>query len=203
MSAFASSPARTAEEPMAFTSDELLRGGITAWVVFMALLVLGEAVHLTALRFWSESSSATPGSFSAVPETFVAIVPALIIYVLCAGIVAATATPFGILIVMVIARAMRRHRAIGVHLAVYAAFSAGIGGACIAVAPSGNPMAWFVIIPAASFAVAIPLAWWWTARRALRIDAGLITPRPRRPDPDAAYEDRIPATGLGGASAES
>ena len=196
MSALAPSPVRTAEKPLAFTGEELIRGGITAWLVFMVLLICGETVHLTTLRFRGERAPAAL-------EAFVAAVPALVIYLLCAGIVAAFVTPIGILIVMLIARAMRGLRAMSIHLAVYSAFSVGIGGACIAIAPAENPVAWFFVIPAGSFAIAIPLAWWWTARRALRIDAGLFTPRPRHPDLDAAYEDRLTAADHAEAPRES
>jgi hypothetical protein len=191
MSALASSPVRTAEKPLAFTDAELLRGGFTAWVVFMVLLVIGETVHLAMLYPRSALESA--------PEHLLGLLFVLLMIALVGGVVAAFVVPFGIAIVLPIALALRRVRSARVHLAVYALLGAALGGAYLVAFRGGRPfdpvIPWdyFVVIPAASATLAIPLAWWWTARRALRIDAGLLTPRPRRQDPDAECEDRVTA----------
>ncbi|MHC9044137.1 hypothetical protein ACYX8G_06130 [Microbacterium saperdae] len=191
MSAVASSPVRTAEKPWAFTGHELIRGGITAWFVFMMLLICGETAHLAMLYPSSALESA--------PERLLGLLFFLMMIALVAGVVSAFVVPFGIVIMLPIALALRRVRSVGVHLAVYALLGAAIGGGYLVAFRGGRPldpvMPWdyFVVVPAASAALAIPLAWWWTARRALRIDAGLITPGPRHPDLDAAYEDRVTA----------
>lgn len=195
MSAVATSQVRTADTPMAFTSDELLRGGITAWVLFVVLLVCGEAIPL-ALLFPSTA-------LDTAPERLLGLMFFLMLIAVVGSVAAAVVVPFGMVIVLPIALAFRRVRSTGVHLAVYALLGAAIGGAYLLVFRGGRPLDqlipwdYFVAIPAASAALAIPLAWWWTARRALRIDAGLITPRP---DPDATYEDRAAETGLGDVS---
>lgn len=191
MSGFASSPVRTAEEPMAFTTDELLRGGVTAWVVFMVLLVCGEAVHL---MFLMAPQEVLPG-----PERAAALLLGLFGVALTAGFVSGVAMPIGLALVLPIARAMSKVRSVAVHLALYVALGLGVAGVYVAACTRGQlhlPLSgwdYFVIIPAASALIAVPLAWWWTARRALRIDSGLIAPRRRRPDPDAAHEDRVTA----------
>lgn len=201
MSGFASSPVRTAEKPLAFTGDELIRGGITAWFVFLVLLICGETLHLALLSPNTALESA--------PERLLGTLFFLMIIALVGGIVSAFLVPFGIVIMLPIALALRRVRSVGVHLAVYALLGTAIGGAYLVMFRGGRPfdpvIPWdyFVVIPAASAALAVPLAWWWTARRALRIDAGLITPRRRHPDPDAAYEDRVTAADHAEAPRES
>lgn len=194
MSAVSLSPVRTAEKPMAFTNDELLRGGITAWVVFMLLLVCGEAAHLTFLMgpTWTTSG----------PEHFLALPLGLFGVALTAGFVSGVAMPIGLALVMPIARAMSGVRSIAAHFVLYLALGLGVAGVYVAACTRGQlhlPLSgwdYFVIIPAASALIAIPLAWWWTARRALRIDAGLVAPRRRHPDPDAEHEDRVSARDL-------
>jgi|GEM_PF-1356299 len=197
MNGFASSTVRTAERPLAFTGDELIRGGITAWVVFMVLLLVGETAHLTLLY----SSTA----LESTAERILGVLFLLLLIALVGGVVAAVVVPFGVVIMLPIGLALRRVRAVAVHLTIYALLGAAIGCAYLFAFRGGRPLDlltpwdYFVVIPAASAALAIPLAWWWTARRALRIDAGLITPRRRHPDPDpdAAYEDRVIATDMG------
>lgn len=203
MSGLASSPVRSPEKPMAFTNDEFLRGGITAWLVFMALLVCGEAVHLNLMM--------APGSGFSVPEHAMALLLSVFGVALIAAFVSGVALPVGLALVLPVARAMSRVRSIAVHLALYVALGLAVAGAYVAACTRGQlslsfPLsAWdyFLIIPAASALSAIPIAWWWTARRALRIDAGLIAPRRRRADPDAAYEDHVAATGQSDVSGES
>lgn len=189
MNGFAGAPVRTAARPMAFTSDELLRGGITVWIIFMTLLCGAEAVHMGILL-------TAPGAGSDVPVV-VAAPFAVLAIMMIAGFVSAIVAPVGLLLVVPVARAMSRVRARSLHVAVYTAIGGGIGWLYVAAFGGGQlplPLtAWnyFIMIPAISAAVAVPLGWWWTSRRALRIDAGLIRPRRRRPDPDAAHEDLL------------
>lgn len=187
MSAPASSPVRTATEPMAFSSSELLRGGITVWLVFLGLLFSSEVVHLTLMMVTSGNS---PGALTILGVLYY-LVPIAII----GGTVSAIVMLLGLPLVRLIAHLLRRVRKISLHVIVYTVVGIAIGSAFLALLRGGYAStpasAWdfFIILPAASAGLAVPLGWWWTARRALREDAGLVPPRPKT-NPDDAFEDQ-------------
>ena len=67
-------------------------------------------------------------------------------------------------------------RSLGVHLTAYTLLGIAVGGIYLLVAgcwwgwmrPGLHLFAW---APAVAAAIAVPLGWWWTARRILRRDA--------------------------------
>ncbi|MBO9626748.1 MAG: hypothetical protein J7484_10275 [Microbacterium sp.] len=177
---------RTAAEPMAFTNDELMRGGLWAWAYFLLLLVLGMGVlsGLTAI----DSSSADPGT--AVTSFLLFAVVALII----GAPVSLILMPVGVMLAKPLGHLLRRTRRMSVHVVVYAALGAAVGFGYIAIFRGDRlwaPLAiWdgIILVPAIAVAVAVPLGWWHTARRALDEDSGLRQQR-RRVDADAVIED--------------
>lgn len=181
-------PVRTAAQPMAFSSSELLRGGVTVWLVFLGLLLGGEVLHLTLIAVTSESSAGA------------LVILGVLCYLVMIAIIGGTASVIvmllGLPLVRLIAYLLRRVGTISLHVTVYAVVGIAIGFAFLTLLRGGYAFApvtlwdFFIILPAASAALALPLGWWWTARQLLREDAGLAPRRRRKTDPDARYEDR-------------
>lgn len=160
---------------MAFTEHELWTGGRRTWSSFMALLLLGTALHFAVLDA-SSIGSGTP--------LFVSGLAVLVPVGIVGGCVSAVVMLFGVALVRPIARALRRVRSRATHLAVYALLGVAVGTAYLASVRGGRILdvihVWdlFAVAPALAAAVAVPWGWWQTARRALREDAGL-EPRQR------------------------
>lgn len=190
---------RSASQPMAFTTDELLRGGCATWVIFLILLVGGSAISTIGSEIVSSHSNLSAGADVASSVSLALFVP--LIVGLIGGIISAIVMVFGVLIARPIGHAMRRVRSIPLHLVVYSGLGLVVAALYLTVLSGGRPLSVLtysvtsgtiiVLFPGIAAAVAVPLGWWWTARRALREDAGLWIPRRlRRADPDAALDDR-------------
>lgn len=169
---------RTPEQPMAFTPDELLRGGLTVWLTFLA--VLATLFGMGAIpMLGSDVNLGGVGSYLGM----------LLFIVVIAGLVSGVVLVFGLLVTRPIALALRRVRSIAVHTVVYALLGAGIGILYLTVITGGHPTNLFtetlasalatgnivvvlVLSPAIAATVAVPLGWWLTVRRVLRQDAG-------------------------------
>lgn len=188
MSVPAAPPVRTAEEPMAFSSSELLRGGVTVWLVFLGLLLGSEVLHLTLMAVTSQSSAGA--------LLIVGVLCYLVLVAIIGGTVSVIVMLLGLPLVRLIAHVLRRVGTISLHVTVYAVVGIAIGFAFLALLRGGYafapviPWDFFIILPAASAALALPLGWWWTARGLLREDAGFAPRSRRKTDPDARYEDR-------------
>lgn len=173
---------------MAFTRDELLRGGVTVWLLFLFLLLSSEAVHLPILALTSGSAAGPASIFGGL---FLLILIGLI-----GGGVSAVAMCLALPLIRLLAHLLRRVTRISLHVAVYSLVGIAIGWASLALLRGGHAFAaltawdYFVVLPAVAAAIAVPVGWWWTAHRALRRDAGLIPPRLPKTDPDARHEDQ-------------
>lgn len=173
---------RTADEPMAFTADEFLRGVLASWLAFNLLFVVALLVleALTHDPVW--------GPFGA--EVGILLLYVLPLSLLVSGVVA--------LLCCAAARAigsrLRRTRSALPHVAAYGLLGATIGtvvvgGFQLATAHALDLANWLSLLTIASSAGAPPLGWAWTVRRARRSDAGLL--RARHIDPDATAEDAL------------
>lgn len=193
---------RTAQEPMAFTRDELGRGGWYAWVVFMTLMLAG----LNVLIFVASAPSAlsTP-SFSGVLLTSVMMVT---IYAgIIGGAVSLLVMALGLPLARLLGRALRSEPALSIHLAVYVTLGLVFGAATVGIASAltGIPIMQntFGAVLGVAAALAVPAGWSLTVRRALRDDRSLTPTRrgrhhekrrhglPRGADADAAFEDAV------------
>lgn len=161
---------RTPKQPMAFTPDELLRGGGTVWLIFVLLLS-------AAVLFSAVASSVRNGVGLTDLDPWLLTVP--IVVAIFAGIPAGIVMVFGMLGVRPLATALRRVRSVPVHLAVYTSLGLLIGALYLCVATGGNvfrivdspPWGFLTVSPALAATVAVPLGWWLTMRRARRDDA--------------------------------
>lgn len=179
---------RTADQPMAFTPDEMLRGALIAWGTFLALLAAGFVV--LGLASSLSSGRLDPG---AVGPFIMLMLFALFLAAIASGVVMS----FGLLLIRAIASSLRTVRSFAAHLAVYSFLGILIGFLYLAVVTSGHPFevmtflpgSALVAYPALAAAVALPFGWWWTARRALRDDFRTSETRRERRDPDAVVED--------------
>lgn len=180
---------RTPQQPMAFTPDELLRGGGTVWLIFV--LLLSALVVVSAV-----TSSVLNGADLTDLDPSLLIAPFVV--AIFAGIPAGIVMVFGMLGVRPLATAMRRVRSIPVHLAVYTSLGLLIGMLYLTVATGGNvlrivdylPWGFLFISPALAATVAVPLGWWLTVRRARRDDARALRAVASFPrDSDASSED--------------
>lgn len=179
---------RSATQPMAFTSDELLRGGCATWVIFMILLIGASAISAIGSAIDASQTNLSPGNDLASSVSLALVLP--LIVGIFGGIIAAIVMVFGVLLARPIGYAMRRVRSIPLHLLVYSGLGLLVAALYLTVISGGHPLAVltygissgtiFVLFPGIAAAVAVPLGWWWTARRALREDAGLWIPRRRR-----------------------
>lgn len=174
---------RTADEPMAFTVDEFLRGTVAAWLWFNALFTVALGIGQAATQsdvwgpWWSGIVMILVWS---VP---IALIASGIVTLLCCG----AAWWLG--------RALRRERSYLTHAACYAGLGWLIGaivvGLWMALATHTVPdlLNWFALIVQACSAGAVALGWTWTVRHSLRVEAGKV--RPRRIHPDALFEDSL------------
>ncbi|WP_314647648.1 hypothetical protein [uncultured Microbacterium sp.] len=179
---------RTPQQPMAFTPDELLRGGGTVWLIFV--LLLSAAVLVSAV-----ASSVLNGASPTDLDPWLLTAP--IVVAIFAGIPAGVVMVFGMLGVRPLATAMRRVRSIPVHLAVYTSLGLLIGALYLSVATGGSvfrvvdspPWGFLTVSPALAATVAVPLGWWLTMRRARRDDArALRAVGAAQRDPGAAVD---------------
>lgn len=163
---------------MAFTTGEFVRGAIAAWVSFNALFGLA-AMALAGSPSWE-----------AVGSIILVVLP---ISAIVSGVAAIVLGPLALLL----ARGLRRHRSVGVHIAAFAGFGAFVGAAVVTVYAAFADSASFaglVLNPASGLivglcALAVPAGWLWafgSRQRAARRKNGV------RIDPDATYEDSLP-----------
>ena len=182
---------RTPEQPMAFTLDELLRGGLTVWLTFVALLAAAVVLFGAIPVLLSDGGLNGIGSFLGL----------MFIVVIIAGLVSGVVLVFAMILVGPLARALRRVSSVAMHVAVYTLLGAGIGVLYLTVITGGNPasvlnetllasisaggsLTLIFYAPALAATIAVPLGWWLTVRRVLRQDAaspGLRAARPAAP----------------------
>jgi hypothetical protein len=172
---------------MAFGPDELLRGGFATWVIFMILMLggYGSSIVVSAIA-----------SGTGVGMVVTGLLGVLFIGGFFVGFISSIVMVFGVLLARPVGLLLRRVRSIPVHLAAYTALGILVGLGYAAVVGQGRlpsvTHAWdlLMLYPGIAATIAVPLGWWWTARRALREDAGLVRRRPRRRvDADAEAED--------------
>lgn len=175
---------RTPEKPMAFTNDELLRGGCRAWCAFLVVLLVGMA-------FWNIALDVADDG-KASPRVLTALVVTGICALLAGGGTSLVLLPFGVALALPIGRALERVRAPWVHLLVYSILGVAIGAAYVALlrgdhffTPFSGPWDALVLVPAVDVLIAVPFGWWQTARLALRADLVRSAPAPV----DAEIED--------------
>lgn len=169
---------RTPQRPMAFTREELARGGVWTWLVFLALVALVIVVPELASTFaagwagiWSGDDAGAILS-SRIVDLFAGLPVLLIALVVCgmlSGLVALVVTPLAGLVGRGLARV--RHRAI--HLCAQLALGAVVG-AGVALGIGALSGWWYPPLLAATTAttaVATATGWWLTSHKALRDDA--------------------------------
>ena len=146
---------------MAFTMREFLRGAISAWGWF---IVFSTAAHLpiAGFYFWLVLYCTVPWSLGAL------LVGSLIAYGL--------------------GWSLRGIPSVPVHVAMFTLLGAvvGIATTALAVLPPGSALTglnaedyrFSIVVVCTASTIAVPLGWWQTARRALRLDreeiAGVI-----------------------------
>lgn len=169
---------------MAFTPGELLRGGFSAWVLFLLLLVIGLGIWCMIGGALGGTSSLTWFPMLAFFSLLIGAPVSLIIMLLGVGV----AGP--------IARLLRRTAVLPLHAAVFSALGVAVGFAFAALVRGTQLWAPLVfwdglaVVPAVAVAMAVPLGWWRSVRRARLTDDGVnLHRRHRHPDPDAEYED--------------
>lgn len=177
---------RTPEEPMAFTNQELLRGAASAWVIFMAMLLLFSTIVAAGLM-------AMPG-WAPDPVTWVMLVLLIDLCVLLVGGgVSAIVMAFGAALVRPLGRSLRRVRSLRLHALVYTAIGLVIAAAYVALllaTPLIQFIGGFLILPAIAAPLSVPLGWWRTVHLAFLEDRGLRVTRTRgKADTDATVED--------------
>ncbi|PRB11484.1 hypothetical protein [Microbacterium sp. OVT16B] len=154
---------------MAFTGAELVRGAVSAWVMFMTTLLLSTTI--TAAAYSSFPGWGSPGTL--LPSVLIVDAAVLII----GGIVSALVTVLGTLLAHMLGSLLRHEASLRVHVAIFTAFGVGVGKTYIlvlllmqipqSVGVFGAPLAF----PAVLVALAVPLGWWYTAWRALLEDS--------------------------------
>lgn len=168
---------RTPQRPMAFTGEELARGGVWTWLVFLALVALIVIVPELAstltdgwVALWSGDdagaiwSARIVGLFAGLPVLLIA----LVVCGMLSGLVALVVTPLAGLVGRGLACV--RHRA--VHLCAQLALGAVVG-AGVALGIGALSGWWYpplVVIASSATAVAAASGWWLTSHKALRDD---------------------------------
>lgn len=167
---------RTTELPMAFTRWEFWRGAYAAYAAYLVWLLLSPLL-------WGVSAGGI--GFVVVMAMYSLVIGGAVAFVAMLA-----ASPLAWLL----GRSLRRVRPISAHLAAFAALGALVGWVALeawAWGSSGGhaPLDQALLPYGVPAAVAVPLGWWFTARRALRADRGLTPARPPRHDADAEFED--------------
>ena len=184
-----SSP-RTPQEPMAFTPIEFGRGAVLAWCVFMALL-------LGALIVFALGDLVREGIHGDTVHVESSLGIALLVVVYAGflgGAMGLVAMALGMPFAWLLGRSLRRVRRTVVHVLAYAAFGALAGSLAVgALHLSGAHLLGPLAISLGGVLIAVPTGWWFSARRALREDRGLITPQHPSLGPDEQAEDALGA----------
>lgn len=155
--------ARTSDRPMAVTRAEVVHGGFVAWLAFVALL------EITLVAAFLVATVVTPHSdFSSL-----GFLPAALLYgAVFGGGVSLVVELIGLPVAWLVARGMAGVRSIRAHVAVYAAFGAGVGLAVTGVFAflSGRASIWWSPFPplAVALSAASVVFGWWRASRAAR-----------------------------------
>ncbi|WP_449408299.1 hypothetical protein [Microbacterium maritypicum] len=167
---------RTAEHPMAFTRDDLWRGGLTTWALFAGLLPVCIGVNmLVYIR----------GSVVPISDTALQFLFLLFVVTLFAALIALLLVPLGVLLAWPVGLALRGVRSQAVHLVAFALLGTAVAAVYLAFAGAFSgltafgPGELFLVTPAIAVAVATPLGWWITARNAVRRDARSVPDQPR------------------------
>lgn len=119
---------RTADEPMAFTQDEMWRGAGAAWITFTVLTGFASGFACAALM---------PGTSwtSTLTSGLVGFLAAIII----GGGMSFSVLILAIPVVLLIGRGLRRVRRSSVHVTIYATLGAGVGAGVAGILLAFNP----------------------------------------------------------------
>lgn len=141
---------RTADEPMAFTQDEMWRGAGAAWITFTVLTGFASGFACAALMPGSSWSSA--------------LLSGLVGFL--AAIIIGGGTSFGVLIlaipvVLLIGRALRLTRRSSVHVMIYATLGAGVGASVAGIILAYNPGYGTALVPISIALTTPPVIFGW------------------------------------------
>lgn len=181
---------RTREEPMAFTRDEFGRGAWWSWFTFMTLLGFGLSAYSISIQA------------SASSDSLVVVLYVMVLFLgygaLIGGVVSLTVMIVLSPVAWMIGRALRRARALALHIAVYTLLGVAIAALAVAAllvygwdpgATLGNPV---ILICLVATVASVPTGWWISAHRALREDRGVHRRHlSSRRDVDALFEDGL------------
>lgn len=183
MSAERQASPRTPERPMAFTTEEFVNGALLAWGLTILLLPVlmfpAMSIFMCTTRNSSSSCSIADISSQLVGAGMLTLagavlsIPTFLLFVLPA---------YGL------NRVSERAPRAAVHISVNAALGLTVGAVGSFLAPMfmGTTGLLTITLPSAvAGAIAFPLAWSFTAARALRNDRGLVARSARRFPPAA------------------
>ncbi|KRA23413.1 hypothetical protein ASD65_02510 [Microbacterium sp. Root61] len=183
---------RTEDEPMAFTRDELTAGGLCVWVTYVILLLVALTVTMIVASFTAFDRTTFPQSLLALP---------LVLFMagFFGGCISFVVMLIGLPLAWLIGRGLQREPLIGIHLLAYTVLGTVVATTAFLLL---SATAWGTFLAPASFlgliiampaVVAVPLGWWRNLRRIRRTENPPPPPpaKPRRIDPDAAYEDSL------------
>ncbi|WP_194419634.1 hypothetical protein [Microbacterium abyssi] len=152
--------------PMAFVRQQLWRGAISAWIVFLALMLTGVAVV---------TISASMATQSAVASLPMLLVITLLAAALVGGVISLVITLIGVPVAGAISRLLQNEPRVYVHVVVYTALGAVvcvivalIAGAVVQVSPLGLLTTPLGFVIAAACVAAPPIGWWHAYRSSLR-----------------------------------
>lgn len=183
---------RSAENPMAFTPGELWRGAGFAWCAFMILLAGGFLIAMVVDMV--RESTGPEAQFIDVELMLTMNVFLFMMVLLVGGAIGIVVAAVGALVTHFLGRALRRIRPVPIHLLVYGALGAIIGGLAVWIMRFDEGAFWtvppYTWIIALSATLAVPLGWWISARLALRPDHRAADPLTQLGD-DERFEDSV------------